>query len=60
MTGSHRKLPRVETGHRETRKITKLKAGTHYPCSRAVNTASEHGLHGPWTRVSFWTPVLQV
>jgi len=29
---------------------TRIKAGTHYPCSRT----------GPWTRVSFWTPVLQV
>jgi len=34
-----------------------LKAGTHYPCSRVVLTDREHD---PWTRVSFWTPVLQV
>jgi len=27
--------------------------GTHYPCSRAVNTAREHGRYcgHPWTRV---------
>jgi len=27
----------------------RLMLGTHYPCSRPV--------YGPWTRVSFWTPV---
>ena len=31
-----------------------LKAGTHYPCSRAVFTGR---VHGPWTRASnFWHP----
>jgi len=41
-----------------------VKAGTHYPCSRAVSTAREHGSqifdtrdHGPCSRVIFLTPV---
>jgi len=36
---------------------SRLKAGTHYPCSRAIFTGRKHG---PWKRVWFWTPVLQV
>ena len=49
-----------------------LKLGTHYPCSRAVNTGVilDTRVHGPWTRAvftavthgrehgcNFWTPV---
>ena len=34
-----------------------VKVRTHYPCSGAVFTGRKQG---PWTRVSFWTPVLWV
>ena len=51
-------LPSVQgTRHSFCHAALHLKAGTHQPCSRAVNTGH---IYGPWTRLSFWTPVLQV